>query len=308
MRSASASKVPDRRATAAGLLDEPRPPLHARQGRGPARPRTAGRRADGRGRTAAAPLIEDALGHFMGSAMEGRASLREKPLGWHRSGLAVRGGRSPGPRTGPPEASSQTRRGASARFGSMGVDITHGSRAASATEHHCRAAIRMPLRIHDAAVNIDHRAWPVPSLFAPSRLRNDVPTNELVTVGCVRIDYGSRTRKPIRSDGSEGPLVAGAGSDRGWPYRVRDLFVCGCGDGVRLPLHAGRRAIPLAVLLPGSQELGTARPVHVCVLRDLGAVGLPAHLLLLPQGVLPRVLPRPACVRGRWSEPRPLPR
>jgi NAD-binding of NADP-dependent 3-hydroxyisobutyrate dehydrogenase len=41
--------------------------------------------------------------------------------------------------------------------------------------------LRVPLRDHDAEVNIHHRAWPVPSLLAPSRVRNDLPTNRLIT-------------------------------------------------------------------------------------------------------------------------------
>ena len=142
----------------------------------------------------------------------------------------------------------------------------------------------------------------------PGDGRSDLPTSELVMARLCSVDYGSRTRKSIRRDGSAGSLVAGAGPDRCWPDRVRDLFDRGGGDGVRLRLHGGRRAVPLAFLLPGSEELGTARVVHVCVLRDLGAAGLPSHLLLLPQGVLPVVLPRPACVRGRRSAPPSLPR
>ncbi len=58
-------------------------------------------------------------------------------------------------------------------------------------------------------------------------------------VGCARFDYGGHTEAPIRRDGSAGPVVAVAGSDRRWPDRVRDLFVRGRGDGVRLPVHGG---------------------------------------------------------------------
>src|SRR5262245_39115078 len=66
-------------------------------------------------------------------------------------------------------------------------------------------------------------------------------------------------------------------------HRVRPLLARRRDPGLALPLHGGRRALPLAVLLAGPREPARRRhPVLAGAPRPLGAVGPAAHLLLLP--------------------------
>ena len=87
--------------------------------------------------------------------------------------------------------------------------------------------------------------------------------------------------------------MGGAGADRHWPLAF-GVYSISRRARQRLPLHARRRAVPLAVLLAGPRQTRAPHQLHVRVLRHVGPARVPAHLLLLPQGVLPRVLPGPA--------------
>ncbi len=95
------------------------------------------------------------------------------------------------------------------------------------------------------------------------------------------------------------PVLTGAGLTA---FGIYSLVVAAMGSDY---LYTGGGAHYLSPFYsPDLKSWGLHLPFYVGVLRDLGAARLPAHLLLLPQGVLPLVLPLPARVRGRRAEPR----
>src|SRR5438105_1520100 len=113
-------------------------------------------------------------------------------------------------------------------------------------------------------------------------------------------------RGDSRTDASPGPLVGTAGNELHGPVAVRDLFDVG-GLPERELLRA---AVPVALLFAVHRDVvredGRAAPVvDRQLVDDLAghhhpdrSAGFPTDLLLLPKGVLPRVLAVASGVRG----------
>ena len=155
---------------------------HCMQGKdgAPRDPRAASRRAGERGRTAAAPLIENGL--CFSWARRWRAELRfVRSIGWNRSGpgcprRSFTGASNRARQRLEPDPDAVLARGSRRRASTL----THRSRAASATEYHCRTArwcrcaITMPRSHPSSGVGCSQhpRAESVP---------NNVPTSRLST-------------------------------------------------------------------------------------------------------------------------------